>query len=107
MSGLALVARGLGAEVSGSDRAESPFVARLREGGIEPAIGHAEANVPAGAEVVISTAIDAGNPELVAARAGAAPVIHRGDLLGEVSRLRRCIDVAGNHGKNTTTGMVA
>ena len=107
MSGLALVARGLGAEVSGSDRAESPFVARLREAGIEPAIGHAEANVPAGAEVVISTAIDAGNPELVAARAGGAPVIHRGDLLGEVSRLRRCIAVAGTHGKTTTTGMVA
>ena len=73
MSGLALVARTLGAEVTGSDRAESSYTTRLRENGIEPAIGHDAKNVPSGAEVVVSTAIPADNPELVAAE---GPVIH-------------------------------
>ena len=105
MSGLALVARALGAEVGGSDRAESPYTERLRAAGIEPAIGHAATNLPPGAEIVVSTAIGPDNPELAAGRAAGAPVLHRGDLLGEVSRLRRCIAVAGTHGKTTTTSM--
>ena len=66
MSGLALVASRLGAEVTGSDRAESSYLERLRAAGIEPAIGHDAANVPADAEVVVSTAIPEDNPELVA-----------------------------------------
>ena len=57
MSGLALVCAGLGATVSGSDRSESSYMERLRAAGIEPAIGHDAANLPEGAEVVISTAI--------------------------------------------------
>ena len=107
MSGLALVARALGAEVTGSDRAESSYTERLREHGIEPATGHDAANVPDGAEVVVSTAIPEDNPELAAARERGLAVVHRGDLLGEVSRLRRCIAVAGTHGKTTTAGMAA
>src|SRR3954471_14533339 len=69
MSGLALVARALGAEVTGSDRADSPYCARLRGEGIEPRIGHDAANLPDGVEVVISTAIPLDNPELAVARA--------------------------------------
>ncbi|MEA2421188.1 MAG: UDP-N-acetylmuramate--alanine ligase, partial [Thermoleophilaceae bacterium] len=107
MSGLALVARALGAAVSGSDRASSPYVDRLREAGIEPVIGHAAGGVPDGAEVVVSTAIAADNPELVAAREAGARVLHRGDLLGEVSRLKPCVAVAGTHGKTTTASMAA
>src|SRR3954465_8634720 len=79
MSGLALVAKALGAEVTGSDQADSPYCERLRAAGIEPVIGHDAANVPEGAEVVVSTAIPGENPELQAA----AAVLHRGDLLGE------------------------
>ena len=64
MSGLALVARALGAEVTGSDRARGLAVrATLRAAGIEPAVGHAAENVPEGAEVVVSSAIPADNPE--------------------------------------------
>jgi UDP-N-acetylmuramate--alanine ligase len=103
MSGLALVAQALGAEVSGSDQADSPYCERLRAAGIEPIIGHDAANVPAGAEVVVSTAIPADNPELEAADR----VLHRGDLLGEVSRLKRAIAIAGTHGKTTTASMAA
>src|SRR3954465_11016721 len=79
MSGLALVARALRADVSGSDRAESSYTERLRAAGIEPAIGHDAANLPAGAEVVVSTAIGDENPELAAARSAGAQVLHRGD----------------------------
>ena len=64
MSGLALVANTLGAEVTGSDRSDSSYLQRLREAGLEPVIGHDAANVPDGAEVVVSTAIAEDNPEL-------------------------------------------
>ncbi|HEY6780523.1 MAG TPA: Mur ligase domain-containing protein, partial [Thermoleophilaceae bacterium] len=107
MSGLALVARSLGANVSGSDRADSPYCLPLREAGIEPLIGHAAEQLPAGAELVVSTAIPADNPELAAARAAGATVLHRSDLLGEVSRLQPAIAVAGTHGKTTTASMIA
>jgi UDP-N-acetylmuramate--alanine ligase len=107
MSGLALVAAELGATVTGSDRADSAYTAKLRAAGIEPAIGHDAVNLPAGAEVVVSTAIPPENPELVAAHAAGAKVIHRGQLLGELTRLKRSIAIAGTHGKTTTCGMVA
>jgi UDP-N-acetylmuramate--alanine ligase len=107
MSGLALVAQALGAEVSGSDRADSPYCALLRDAGIEPSIGHDAAHLPEGAEVVVSTAIPDDNSELAAARAAGATVHHRGDLLGELSRLKRSIAVAGAHGKSTTAAMAA
>src|SRR4051794_29011661 len=103
MSGLAIVARALGAEVSGSDQADSPYCEPLRAAGIEPAIGHAAGNVPEGAEVVVSTAIPEDNPEVRAA----GTVLHRGDLLGEVSRLKRTIAISGTHGKTTTASMAA
>jgi UDP-N-acetylmuramate--alanine ligase len=107
MSGLALVARQLGASVTGSDQAESSYSERLREAGIEPAIGHDATNLPEGAEVVVSTAIPEDNPELAAARAAGARVLHRGDLLGELSRMKKTIAVSGTHGKTTTASMIA
>jgi UDP-N-acetylmuramate--alanine ligase len=107
MSGLALVAKQLGASVTGSDQAESSYSARLREAGIEPAIGHDAANLPDGAEVVVSTAIPDDNPELAAALEAGARVLHRADLLGELSRMKTTIAVSGTHGKTTTASMIA
>jgi UDP-N-acetylmuramate--alanine ligase len=107
MSGLALVAQQLGATVTGSDVAESSYCERLRAAGIEPSIGHDAANYPEGAELVVSTAIPEDNPELAAARAAGAAVLHRGDLLGELSRMKRTIAVGGTHGKTTTASMAA
>ena len=106
MSGLALVCDRLGARVSGSDRAESSYTRRLREAGVEAAIGHDAANLPAEAEVVVSTAIGEDNPELAAARARGAVIIHRGELLAELCGRKRLIAVSGTHGKTTTTAMV-
>src|SRR5688500_5485314 len=107
MSGLALVADVLGAAVTGSDRSDSSYMQRLREAGLEPVVGHDAANLPDGAEVVVSTAISDDNPELAAARERGATVLHRGDVLGELTRLRSTIAVAGTHGKTTTASMAA
>ena len=107
MSGLALVARSLGATVTGSDRAESSYWQQLRAARVEPTLGHNAANLPAEADVVVSTAIPDDNPELAAARAAGATILHRGDLLGELSRMKRTIAVGGTHGKTTTASMTA
>ena len=108
MSGLALVGRSLGAAVSGSDRAAgSPVLDRLRAAGVAVhAGGHAAENVPAGAEVVVSTAIPADNPERAAARAAGLRELHRADLLAELTCLKPTIAVSGTHGKTTTSSML-
>jgi UDP-N-acetylmuramate--alanine ligase len=101
MSGYARVCVQLGATVSGSDRAESPALERLRALGVEVFVGHRAENVPAGADVFCSTAIPGDNPERVP---GARP---RAELLGELTGLKRVIAIAGAHGKTTTTSMTA
>jgi len=106
MSGLALIAQALGAEVTGSDRADSSYTRRLREHGIEPVIGHRAENLPPGAEIVYSTAVTAENPERAAARAAGSPELHRADLLAEIARHKRLLAVTGTHGKTTTTAMI-
>jgi UDP-N-acetylmuramate--alanine ligase len=105
MSGLALVCRALGAEVSGSDRAESSYMERLRAAGIAPRVGHDAAQVPAHADVVVSSAVSEDNPELLQARRRGQRVIHRGELLAELCRYRRLLAIAGTHGKTTTAAM--
>ena len=103
MSGLALIARALGAEVSGSDRATAgPNLKRLRAAGIEPAAGHASEHVPPGAEVVYSSAVGPDNPERVTAGAE----LHRAAFLAELTHLKPAICVSGTHGKTTTTSMI-
>ncbi len=106
MSGLALVCRELGAAVSGSDRADSSYMERLRAAGLSPAVGHDAANLPDEAEVIVSTAIDDDNPELRLARERRQAVRHRGELLAELCAEKRLIAIAGTHGKTTTTAML-
>ena len=109
MSGYARAAHALGASVTGSDRAESPYLLRLRdEGVLDASIGHDAANLPAGADVEVyhSSAIAPENPEREAARERGLPDRPRADLLGELSALRRTIAVAGAHGKTTTAAMI-
>jgi UDP-N-acetylmuramate--alanine ligase len=105
MSGLALVCARLGASVTGSDRSDSSYMERLRRAGLDPAVGHDAANLPDGAEAVVSTAIGADNPELALARERGLEPIHRGALLAELCAEKRLIAVAGTHGKTTTTAM--
>ncbi len=105
MSGLALVCHHLGAQVSGSDRAESSYIERLRAAGLDPRIGHDAEQVPEDAEVVVSTAIAEDNPELARARQRGQRVVHRGELLAELCTRRRLLAIAGTHGKTTTAAM--
>jgi UDP-N-acetylmuramate--alanine ligase len=107
MSGLALVCDALGARVSGSDRAESSYLRRLRAAGLEPRVGHDPDNVPEDAEVVRSRAVPNDNPELVRAHERGQRVIERGELLAELCSEKRLLAVAGTHGKTTTAGMLA
>jgi UDP-N-acetylmuramate--alanine ligase len=110
MSGYARAAHALGALVSGSDRADSPYLERLRaEGVLDASIGHDAANVPGGedVEVIYSSAVPAENPERAAARERGLSERPRAELLAELTALRRTIAVAGTHGKTTTSSMVA
>lgn len=107
MSGLALVAQQLGATVTGSDMAAgSAYHEKLIEAGIEPVIGHSEDNVSPSADVVLSTAIADSNPEVRISREREQCILHRADLLGELTRLKPTVAVSGTHGKSTTTSML-
>ena len=107
MSGIAEVLANLGYAVTGSDVADSANVRRLRDKGIAVAIGHAAANLDGADVVVVSSAIKRDNPELAAARAKRLPVVRRAEMLAELMRLKRCVAIAGTHGKTTTTSLVA
>jgi UDP-N-acetylmuramate--alanine ligase len=107
MSGIAEVLFNLGYTISGSDQSDSATLQRLKALGIETHIGHAASNVSAADAVVISTAVQADNAEVIAARAMHVPVVPRALMLAELMRLKKGIAIAGTHGKTTTTSLVA
>lgn len=107
MSGIAEVLHNLGYTVSGSDRNVSAVTRHLGALGIKVYKSHAAKNVAGVDAIVVSSAISADNPELVAARERRVPVVPRAEMLGELMRFRRGIAVAGTHGKTTTTSLVA
>ncbi|WP_407331452.1 UDP-N-acetylmuramate--L-alanine ligase [Enterovibrio sp. 27052020O] len=105
MCGIAEVLLNEGYEVSGSDLSENPVTQRLVSKGATVFFGHAESNVNGASVVVVSTAIQQNNPELVAAKAARIPVVRRAEMLAELMRYRHGIAVAGTHGKTTTTAL--
>lgn len=107
MCGIAEVLLNQGYVISGSDLREGVVIDRLRTLGAGVTIGHASDNVKNADVVVVSTAIDQANPELLAARAQRIPVVRRAEMLAELMRYRHGIAVAGAHGKTTTTSIVA
>jgi UDP-N-acetylmuramate--alanine ligase len=107
MSGLAELLQNQGYRVSGSDVAESAAVERLRSLGVEIAVGHDAEHARGADVVVVSSAIRAGNVEIVEAEHHGIPVIPRAEMLAELMRLKDGIAVAGTHGKTTTTSLVA
>jgi|CXWL01.1.fsa_nt_gi UDP-N-acetylmuramate--alanine ligase len=108
MSGLAQLYLDHGAEVSGSDKEESPTTALLYEKGIEVLVGQKAENVPADVDVVVYTeAVAEDNVERVRAKEQGIRQVSYFQALGEISRDMRTIAVAGTHGKTTTTGMLA
>ena len=86
MSGIAEVLATQGYQVSGSDLAESAVTRRLASLGIRIVAGHAAANVEHADAVVVSTAVAADNPEVVAAREHGIPIVPRALMLAELMR---------------------
>ncbi|MEK7736477.1 MAG: UDP-N-acetylmuramate--L-alanine ligase, partial [Pseudomonadota bacterium] len=107
MSGIAEVLINQGYAVSGSDLADNAATRRLAELGARIVRGHAAENVAEADAVVVSTAVKADNPEVVAARQRKVPVVPRAQMLAELMRLKQGIAVAGTHGKTTTTSLIA
>ena len=106
MCGIAEVLFNLGYEISGSDLSDSPTLRRLAGLGIRTHVGHAAAHIEGADAVVTSTAVQEGNPEVLAARDKKIPVVPRALMLAELMRLKRGIAIAGAHGKTTTTSLV-
>jgi len=108
MSGIAELLANLGYTVTGSDARRSEGSDRLASVfGITVHEGHAAANLGAADVVVVSSAINPENAEILAAKRAGVPVIRRAEMLAELMRLRFAIAVAGSHGKTTTTSMIA
>ena len=107
MSAIAEILHNLNYRVSGSDQSDSSVTRRLAELGITVHIGHAAGHIAGAQAVVTSTAVQADNPEVMAARAARIPVVARAVLLAELMRLKQGIAIAGTHGKTTTTSLVA
>ena len=96
LSGYAIVSRAWGAEVSGWDCKETPYLAHVRAAGIPVDVSPEPPEPPAGVEAVVSTAY-----------AGKVQGRARAELLAELVALRRSIVVGGAHGKTTTAAMIA
>ena len=107
MSGIAEVLHNLGYVISGSDLSDSSTLQRLSSMGIKTFVGHAAINLASVDAVVTSTAVQADNPEVLAAREKKIPVVPRALMLAELMRLKQGIAIAGTHGKTTTTSLVA
>jgi UDP-N-acetylmuramate--alanine ligase len=107
MSGIAEVLLTLGYSVSGSDLKSTPITERLKNLGAKIFEGHHAENVHGAHVLVMSSAVQATNPEIAEAHRQKIPVIPRAEMLAELMRLKYGIAVAGAHGKTTTTSMVA
>ena len=107
MSGIAEVLANLGYQVSGSDLAENPAIRRLKGLGARISVKHNAQNINGADAVVVSSAVQADNPEVLAAREHRIPVVPRALMLAELMRLKQGVAIAGTHGKTTTTSLVA
>ncbi len=107
MSGIAELLHNQGFKVQGSDVADSANVQRLRNLGVPVAIGHTAENIGDAEVVVVTSAVNESNPEIMAARERNIPVIPRAEMLAELMRMKQGIAIAGSHGKTTITSMIA
>jgi UDP-N-acetylmuramate--alanine ligase len=107
MSGIAELLLNLGYKVSGSDLRRSDITDRLQSLGGVVYEGHAAGQIAGADVVVVSSAIDKDNVEVMTALKNSIPVIPRAEMLAELMRLKYSIAVAGAHGKTTTTNLVA
>jgi len=107
MCGIAEVLLNQGYEISGSDIQTSATTQRLEALGAKVFIGHRESNVAEANVIVVSSAINEENPEIIAARNARTPIVPRAEMLAEIRRFRHGIAIAGTHGKTTTTSLIS
>lgn len=107
MSGIAEVLINSGYKISGSDIKKSAVIEKLVHLGAKIYLEHNGANIEHADVVVMSSAIDKHNPEIVKAQSLHIPIIHRSEMLAELMRLKYGLIVAGTHGKTTTTSILA
>ena len=107
MGGIAEVLLNLGYQVSGSDICENILIKHLRKLGALVNIGHDASHLSGADVVVVSTAINDDNSELMAAKSNRIPVVPRAEMLAELMRFSYGIAVAGTHGKTTVTSLIA
>ena len=107
MSGLALIMKGMGFRIQGSDISANKNIERLKKNKIKTSIGHSKKNILKATILVISSAIKNNNPELAYARKKQLPIYKRGEMLAHIVSLTKNIVVAGSHGKTTTTSIIS
>ena len=107
MSGLALIMRGLGFKIQGSDKSLNKNVERLKKNKIKFFLGHSSSNIKKATILVISSAIKSNNSEIKEAKKKNLPIYKRGDMLAHITSLKKNIVVSGSHGKTTTTSLIA
>ena len=106
MCGIAEVLHNQSYRISGSDTQVSATTERLQKLGIQIFDSHKAENLEGVDVLVVSTAIDKDNHELVAAKTLRIPIVRRAEMLGELMRYRHGIAIAGTHGKTTTTSLM-
>jgi len=107
MSGLALVMKGLGFKIQGSDKSFNKNIERLKKNNIKFFLGHSTSNIKQATILVISSAIKNNNVEIKQAKRKNLPVYKRGDMLAHITSLKKNVVVSGSHGKTTTTSLIA
>lgn len=107
MGGIAEVLKNLGYDVTGSDIKVNAITERLDSLDVNVFIGHSAENITNADVVVVTSAIDENNEEIVAARSNRIPIVRRAEMLAELMRFSQGIAIAGTHGKTTTTSLVA
>ena len=107
MSGLALIMKGKGFKVQGSDIISNKNIERLKKEKIRISIGHKKQNINKATILVVSSAIKKNNPELMEAKKKQLPIYKRGEMLANIVSLTKNIVVVGSHGKTTTTSLIA
>ena len=107
MSGLALIMKGMGFKIQGSDISNNKNIERLKKNKIKIFIGHSKKNIDKATILVISSAIKKNNSEVQQAKIENLPICKRGDMLAHIVSLTQNIVVSGSHGKTTTTSLIS
>ena len=109
MSGLAKILLSEGFTVSGSDSHSSALTDELTGDGCLVSVPQSAGNITNDIDLVVYTAANhPDNPEFKAAKEAGLPMLTRAELLGQIMTIyKNAINIAGTHGKTTTTSMVS